>query len=218
MTKPVSVPLTGHAYWQERTRTLGARAVVSTDHPDRIGLDAVTAGHRAVLLPVLTSLLDGSERTLLDLGCGSGRLTADLAATLGADGCGGGRAIGVDPVPDLLALAPAHPATSFRLLQAGAPLPLDDASVDVVFTLTVLGGLLGDGELAAMAAEIRRVLTPGGLLFLAESVSDDAPVEHWAPRSVADYADAFPWAPLREVARFVDAGDPISVLAGRAAG
>jgi SAM-dependent methyltransferase len=207
--------LTGHAYWKERTRTLGARAVVSTDHPEATGLDDVTAGHRAILLPVLAGLLDGTERTLLDLGCGSGRLTADLAATLGSGQ--DGRAIGVDPVPALLALAPPHRATAFRLLEDGGELPLDDAAVDVVFTLTVLGGLLGDGELDAMAAEIRRVLRPGGLVFLAESVSEDAAVEHWSPRSVGDYAEAFAWAPLREVARFVDAGDPISVLAGRAA-
>lgn len=206
--------LTGHAYWKERTRALGARAVVSTDHPDATGLNDVTAGHRAILLPVLAGLLDGSERTLLDLGCGTGRLTADLAALLGT---AGGRAIGVDPVGDLLALAPAGDATAFRLLEADAPLPVDDGAVDVVFTLTVLGGLLGDGELDAMAGEIRRVLRPGGLVFLAESVSGDAAVEHWSPRTIADYAEAFPWAPLREVARFVDAGDPISVLAGRAA-
>jgi SAM-dependent methyltransferase len=213
VSPPAPVGLTGHAYWRERTRELGARAVVSTDHPDGAALEELTAAHRAVLLPALTALLDGSEHTVLDLGCGSGRLTADLAAALGPHG----RAIGIDPVAELLALAPARPSTSFGLLEDGAPLPLDDDSVDVVFTLTVLGGLLGDGELDAMAAELRRVLRPGGLVVLAESVSDDAAVEHWSPRTATAYAQAFPWAPLREVVRFDDAGDAISVLAGRAA-
>lgn len=203
--------LDGRAYWTERARTLGARAVVSIDHPDGTDLADVTAGHRAIVLPALAAQLDGSERTLLDLGCGTGRLTADLAALLG------GRAIGVDPVAELLALAPADPSTEFRLLRPDGTLPLADDEADVVFTLTVLGGLPADGELQAMAAELRRVLRPGGLLCLAESVSDEPEVEHWTPRSFDDYAEAFAWATLTEVACFDDAGDPISVLAGRAA-
>lgn len=203
--------LQGAAYWQARARELGARAVVSTDHPDTVALGAVTARHRAELLPVLAAHLDGSERTVLDLGCGTGRLTADLARVTS------GRAIGVDPVLELLQLAPVHATTEFRPMTPGAPLPLADGEADVVFTLTVLGGLLAEGELDAMAADLRRVLRPGGLLLLAESVSDLPRVEHWTPRSTADYAAAFPWAALREVARFDDAGDPISVLVGRRA-
>ncbi len=203
--------LQGAAYWQARAQELGARAVVSTDHPGTVALAAVTARHRAELLPVLVAHLDGSERTVLDLGCGTGRLTADLARATA------GRGIGIDPVLELLQLAPIDAATEFRPMTPGAPLPLADGEADVVFTLTVLGGLLAEGELDAMAAEIRRVLRPGGLLLLAESVSDLPRVEHWTPRTAADYAAAFPWASLREVARFDDAGDPISVLVGRRA-
>ncbi|MTD44284.1 methyltransferase domain-containing protein [Conexibacter sp. W3-3-2] len=199
----------GADYWRARARALGERAVISTDHPDGAALDDVTARHRAHVLPALAAELDGTERTVLDLGCGTGRLTADLAAAVG------GRAIGVDPVPELLALAPASAATEFRTLDVGEALPLADDEVDVVFTLTVLGGLLHDDELDATAGEIRRVLRPGGLLLLAESVSDLPRVEHWVPRSADDYARAFPWADLRVAARFDDAGDPIAVLAGR---
>lgn len=202
----------GVAYWEDRAQRLGARAVVSTDHPVDGDLDAVTDTHRAILLPALAALLDGTERTVLDLGCGTGRLTGDLAALIGGD------AIGVDPVAELLELAADDDATEYRQSAAGGPLPLDDDEVDVVFTLTVLGGLLEADDLAAMAAEIRRVLRPGGLLCLAESVSDPAAaVEHWAPRTADAYVAAFGWATLRPVARFVDAGDPITVLAGRAA-
>ncbi|MCW3039231.1 MAG: class SAM-dependent methyltransferase [Solirubrobacterales bacterium] len=204
--------LSGHAYWQARAQLMGARAVVNVDHDAGATLDAVTDGHRAVLLPAIAALLDGSERAVLDLGCGTGRFTADLAALIG------GRGIGVDPVAELLALAPASPDVDFRLSVEGEALPLADDEVDVVMTLTVLGGLLQPGELETMAAEVRRVLRPGGLLVLAESVSEQAEVEHWTPRTAAEYAEVFAFAPLREVARFDDAGDPISVLAGRSAG
>lgn len=200
----------GVAYWRDRAQALGARAVISTDHASDV--DAVSAAHRALLLPELAALLPlapGPERTVLDLGCGTGRLTADLAALAG-------RAIGVDPVAELLALAPADPATDFRLLADGdGPLPLADAEVQVAFTCLVLGGIEGDAALAAVGDEIERVLAPCGLVFLAESVSEQAAVGHWTFRSVADYRAAMPWAGLQEIARFDDAGDAVSVLAGR---
>jgi SAM-dependent methyltransferase len=197
-------------YWTRRTEELGARAVVNFHHPDDRDLEALTAEHRRVLLPALEALLDGSERVVCDLGCGAGRFTADLAALIG------GRAIGVEPVAALRALAPRAPGVSYRGLRRDGRLPLFDDEADVVVTVTVLGGLVAEGELAATAAEVRRVLRPGGLVYLAESVSGSSSYEHWAARTVAAYRSAFPWADLVEVAQFDDAGDPISVLAGRA--
>jgi SAM-dependent methyltransferase len=197
----------GVDYWRDRARLLGARAVVNLDHPADEALDAVSAGHREALFPLLAAELLGDERVVLDLGCGTGRFTADLAALLGGD------AIGVDPVPELLALAPADPRVDYRLM-AEAALPVGDDAVDVVFTSLVLGGIVGDA-LDRTAAEMRRVLRPGGLVFLSESVADRPTDGHWAARAVADYAALLPWAGLREVGRFDDAGDGIAVLAGR---
>ncbi len=200
----------GVEYWAQRTRELGARAVVNFDHPADRDLEALTAEHRQVLVPALAALLDGTERVVCDLGCGAGRLTADFAAVIG------GRAIGVEPVAALRALAPRAPGVSYRGLRRDGRLPLSDGEADVVVTVTVLGGLVAEGELAETAEEVRRVLRPGGLLYLAESVSGSSRYEHWAARTVATYRSAFPWADLGEVAQFDDAGDPISVLAGRA--
>lgn len=205
----VTEPATpGVAYWRDRARDLGARAVVNLDHPAEDALDDVSAGHRAALYPLLSAELTGSERVVLDLGCGTGRFTRDLAGLVG------GRAVGVDPVAELLALAPADERVDHRLMVEGR-LPLDDDAVDVIFTSLVLGGITGavlDGTLA----EMRRVLRPGGLVFLSESVADVPEDGHWAARTVADYTDLLPWAALCEVGRFDDAGDTIAVLAGRA--
>lgn len=201
---------TGVDYWRERTRALGARAVISTDHD--ADLETVLAGHRATLLPEFAALLPlapGPSRTILDLGCGTGRLTPDLAAM-------GGRAIGVDPVADLLAMAIPSETTEYRLLgDPTGPLPLADGEVDAVFTCLVLGGIAGPDALAALGAELRRVLAPCGIVFLAESVSDTPAAGHWTFRTVAEYAAAMPWAGLQEITRFSDAGDPVSVIAGR---
>ncbi|MDO9357344.1 MAG: methyltransferase domain-containing protein [Solirubrobacteraceae bacterium] len=200
----------GVAYWQARAEALGARSVVSTDHDEP--LEDITLRHRALLLPELAALIPlapGPVRTVLDLGCGSGRLTADLAALAGL-------AIGVDPVAELLDAAPAAEGVEYRLLEAGdAPLPLSDGEASVAFTCLVLGGIRGATALAAVGAELERVLAPCGIVFLAESVSDQPDAGHWAFRSVADYAAAMPWAGLQEIARFDDAGDAVSILAGR---
>lgn len=201
---------TGVAYWRARARALGERAVLSTDHAGAV--DDVTATHRAQLLPELAALLPlapGPSRTVLDLGCGIGRFTGDLAALAG-------RAIGVDPVAELLALAPAAPGVEYRELgDPAGPLPLADGEAAVAFTCLVLGGIESAEALAAVGTELDRVLAPCGIVFLAESVSERPAMEHWTFRSVADYAAALPWAGLQEVARFDDAGDAVSVMAGR---
>jgi SAM-dependent methyltransferase len=199
----------GVEYWARRTEELGARAVINIEHPADRDLESVTAGHRQILLPALAALLDGTEHVVCDLGCGAGRFTADFAAVIG------GQAVGVEPVSALRALAPTCDGVSYRGLWPDGRLPLTDGEADVVVTVTVLGGLVAEGELAETAAEIRRILRPGGLLFLAESVSRSSRYAHWAARTVADYRSVFPWADLTEVAQFDDAGDAISVLAGR---
>ena len=138
----------GVEYWTRRTEELGARAVVNFDHPADRDLEAVTAEHRLVLLPALAALLDGTERVVCDLGCGAGRFTADFAALIG------GRAIGVEPVAALRELAARAPGVSYRGLRGDGRLPLCDGEADVVVTVTVLGGLVADGELGKTAAQV----------------------------------------------------------------
>lgn len=205
----------GVEYWRRRAVALGDRAVVNLDHPAGGDLDAVSDGHRTALFPLLRDELDGTERLVLDLGCGTGRFTGGLAELVG------GRAVGVDPVAELLALAVPHPDVEYRAMDEGV-LPLRDGEVDVVFTSLVLGGIPADA-LERTVDEIRRVLRPGGLVFLSESVSrETVPAhpadhrEHWSSRTVDDYRVLVPWAGLRETGRFDDAGDAISVLVGHA--
>lgn len=200
----------GIEYWAERARELGERSVLGLDHEAAVG--AVTDLHRGLLLPILGQLLPPAPRpalTVLDLGCGVGRLTGDLAALAG-------KAIGVDPVAEMLALAPAHPGVSYRRLEDPAgPLPLAGGEANVAFTCLVLGGI-DAGALAHVSEELLRVLAPGGLLMLAESVSEQPAAGHWTFRTVAEYSGAFAWARLEKVAEFDDAGDAVSVMVGRA--
>ena len=99
---------------------------------------------------------------VLDLGAGTGKLTAVMAA-LGAD------VIAVEPDPAMLAeLRRALP--DVRVLPGRAEaIPLPDASVDAV----LVGHALHWFDMAVAGPEIARVLVPGGILAGLWNVFDD---------------------------------------------
>jgi SAM-dependent methyltransferase len=139
--------------------------------------DAVLRSHRwrtaansaAYLLPHLRPGM-----ALLDVGCGPGTLTADLARHVAP-----GRVRGVDVAPDVIEVARAHvaglgdvPAVDFDV---GDFRELDLGTFDVVHAHQVLQHLRNPvGTLAAMA----RLVRPGGLLAVRDS---DYPAMFWAP-------------------------------------
>jgi SAM-dependent methyltransferase len=194
------------AYWQQRARTYGRRAVMNLGH-DEDAVDAVTRNQRATLFPYLTKLLRGDECVALDFGCGPGRFTAQLAEAIG------GRAIGVDPILPLLQLAPRWRGVDY-LVSDGRRIPLADASVDVAWVCLVLGGL-PDPQLAEAVAELERVLRPGGLLFLVENTSARENFRHWIFRPVRRYQRLFRSVPLAHLHDYYDLGERVSILAGR---
>lgn len=95
----------------------------------------------------------------LDLGCGTGETALRLSRLKGVD-----RVIGIDPSPD--ALAHAQRRHGFPLLRGSATaIPLSGATCDVVTCFDVFQHLPPGGDLIA-AAEIARVLAPGGLAVI----------------------------------------------------
>ncbi|MFD7555044.1 class I SAM-dependent methyltransferase [Streptomyces sp. NPDC059835] len=99
---------------------------------------------------------------VLDLGAGTGKLTATLAA-VGAD------VTAVEPDPAMLAeLRRTLPAV--RALRGSAEaIPLPDASVDAVLA----GNAMHWFDMAVAGPEIARVLAPGGVLAGLWNVMDD---------------------------------------------
>src|SRR5207244_10844790 len=100
---------------ERRARDQGRRSVLNSGHPEA-DFERVTERQRRELLPRLAALLDGTERLVLDLGCGPGRFTADLARLVS------GHAIGVDVATPLLDLAPPDERVEDRLIPEG---PID---------------------------------------------------------------------------------------------
>jgi ubiquinone/menaquinone biosynthesis C-methylase UbiE len=124
----------------------------------------------AYLLPSLRPGLD-----LLDVGCGPGTITVDLAARVAP-----GNVVGVDSSADVIAQATAlrHQGgaanVTFSVVDAYA-LPFDDASFDVVHAHQVLQHV---SDPVGMLREMHRVLRPGGLVAVRDS---DFAAFMWAP-------------------------------------
>ncbi|MFP5019423.1 class I SAM-dependent methyltransferase [Pseudonocardia phyllosphaerae] len=113
--------------------------------------DAHRPGYPDAAVDLALAGLTGSR--VLDLGAGTGKLTASLVAR-GLD------VVAVEPDPDMLAvLRERIPGADARQAPAEA-IPLADASVDAV----VVGQALHWFDLDRATPEIARVLRPGGVL------------------------------------------------------
>lgn len=93
----------------------------------------------------------------LDLGCGDGVFTAELADA-------GATAIGAEVAEAAIARArAAHPDLDFHLVPLGVPLPFGDGAFDLVWASEVLEHI---ADTERWLEEVRRVLAPGGRLLL----------------------------------------------------
>lgn len=94
---------------------------------------------------------------VLDLGCGAGDFTAEIARA-------GAEAIGVEVAEAALVRARArHPELDFRLASIEGPLPLEDGAFAVVWASEVIEHV---ADTARWLSEVRRVLASGGRLLL----------------------------------------------------
>jgi SAM-dependent methyltransferase len=117
------------------------------------GFDSYWRFHRDSFLPDLPT----PGKLTLDVGCGEGRLSRDLAAL-------GHRVIGVDSSTTMLAAArEADPEGEYVEADA-AELPFEDGVADLVVAFMSLMEL---EDIRPATSEIARVLAPGGVLAAA---------------------------------------------------
>lgn len=131
----------------------------------------------------LARVLDGLDLgglRVLDIGCGTGGLTAALAADYGA-----AAVIGIDVEPTTCAAAAAMAAkrgvtdrVEIREVEPG-PLPFPDATFDLVFSKD---SIVHIPDKEALAAEVFRVLRPGGIFAASDWLTgrDGPPSEEMA--------------------------------------
>jgi SAM-dependent methyltransferase len=119
--------------------------------------DRFMGRYSTLLSPRLVDLagVRGGER-VLDVGCGPGALTAELARRLGA-----GRVTAVDPSEHFVAVARArHPGVDVRLAAAEA-LPFDDGTYDAALAQLVVHFM---ADPVAGLSEMARVTRDGGVV------------------------------------------------------
>jgi ubiquinone/menaquinone biosynthesis C-methylase UbiE len=126
---------------------------VPSDRPiDPAAVDFARETVRSAKPPV-----DGKVR-VLDLGCGDGRVTAQLAYA-------GTRITGADPSSVALERArAAHDGIEFKATSPDGALPFADNSFDAVVCLNVLQHV---ADTQRLLSETRRVLAPAGLVAVA---------------------------------------------------
>ena len=94
---------------------------------------------------------------VLDLGCGDGWATAELAAL-------GARPVGIEIAQAAVDRARGnHPELDVRLAPLDGPLPFDDGAFDVVWSSEVIEHV---ADTAPWLSEVRRVLRPQGRLLV----------------------------------------------------
>lgn len=128
---------------------------------------SVLAAHRWRTIANSASYLEPhliAGRSLLDVGCGPGTITAEFVDRLAP-----GRVVGLDAAPDAITAAQAHVVevdsdATFVLGDAFA-LPFDDGAFDITHTHQTLQHV---ADPVAMLREMARVTAPGGLVAARE--------------------------------------------------
>jgi len=178
---------TGSAAWDESVTEYGRESMwrnTATAGPERARDLAARLERRAQAVDEVAAreaylgLLDiAADEHVLDVGCGSGAVTRDVARRVGSRGL----AVGLDPSPELLAVA------RELALEAGLGdrvefregdvlrLPFPDGSFDVVLCVTVLSHV-PRGETAI--PELVRVLRSGGRLGVFDLDTDMTTFTH----------------------------------------
>jgi SAM-dependent methyltransferase len=125
---------------------------------------------------------DVRGRRVLDVGCGSGPLAAELRAR-------GATVTGLDSSAAMIGLARRRlgPDADLHVGDLGRPLPFADGAFDDVVASLVLHYLR---DWTSPLAELRRVLTPGGRLI----ASVNHPIVHKIFNPEADYFATVEWS------------------------
>ncbi len=123
----------------------------------------------------------GRAPRVLDVGCGEGHFAAALARA-------GAEVVGCDVAAEPLRRAgSSHPGLDLRLVEPEAPLPLQDASFDVVWAGETIEHI---ADTAQWLSDLRRVLRSGGLLLI--STPDHGPLSRlWIGLSRAAFQARF---------------------------
>ena len=159
-----------------------------TDHwreiePDRLAKYDKSFLRRSSFLMKHYDAQEGEH--VVDFGCGPGHLSAELAGIVGEKGQVTGLDVNADFIARSTEVAAEHKLSnvSFQVLEAGAPWPLGDSSVDRVIFKNVLEYV---PSVEDTLAEAFRCLRPGGVVKCSDSDWGFLVVEPLTPQEVSE--------------------------------
>lgn len=136
--------------------------VIERYSADRPGERYLLERREAEILALLgRRSLDLAQARILEVGCGRGDRLADWLKW----GAVEAKLAGIDLMEPFLTEARARLPQATLATASGDRLPFADASFDVVSQLTVFTSILDKGLKERIAAEMRRVLKPGGFIL-----------------------------------------------------
>jgi len=121
-----------------------------------------------------------APETLLDYGCGPGKVAQRVARRYGL------RVVAADPSAEMLAIATqrhSHPRVTYHQVPENPPTLLADESIDAAMTCFVFVVLPSREQLRAIVAEVWRVLRPGGRFVILDPHPDQVGVQFCSFRS-----------------------------------
>lgn len=137
---------------------------------------------------------------ILDLGCGTGLLTRELATP-------GRQVVGVDPAAAMLAVARRHPGAARVRWVEGDARALGTPEADLlVMTGNVAQVFLDDAAWRATLAAIHAALRPGGYLAFESRNPEDRAWERWNRAATYERFDS-PNGPMESWLELVRVGD-----------
>jgi len=154
-------------------RQIMERIDIMTHHPTGAGKSSYDLIDRSRFWNAL-SLQPGM--TIVDLACGAGRYSTEMAPKVGRDG----RIIAIDLWEEGIArINRSDPSIGARIethvADVGKKLPIADQCVDLCLMATVLHDLVDDGIAQAALKEVARILKPAGILAVVEFKKQDGP-------------------------------------------
>jgi ubiquinone/menaquinone biosynthesis C-methylase UbiE len=126
--------------------------------PQQPGNRLILAERDALLEGALGEGRADARRTIVDLGSGDGHVLESVVETEGPASV----VLGIDLLEDRLRSARSRDRALVLIAANGTALPLRDDVVDLMIVFTVFSSILDPGTAQAVAAEIVRVVRPGG--------------------------------------------------------